>query len=527
MQSQVPEQGSLSDSAVLPPSLESFKEDQAVTQKIYTKQRMQQINKSLTEAIDKIRFLEGENSLLKTLNEQSKSGAESKLENLLKDFEAKLFEKVAQIEAISQEKDKLQRKLNQTENDLQKALANVAEKRENEKKKDLKMLDLSKRVHELESKLLSQKNVLETRSDDLKNQLNLTQSQEKQIEDLSGEIERMKIKNDEVELSNNILDEKLRLTNYVHAEEKHLADLKLKEALRFDYKTYWDQEISKAVKEIYNTHDEQIKTVKRCVDERYKRKISDAKASNLRTLDKLNALKKQNVKLQTVISELNRQLSNSGMNYDQMRQNFEKTLASTESELNSSKTESKQLIDIKNKLKLDVKDLEKKFQSLTETKITPDIETLERILKIPENLSNQCGASSQPDPNNPESHELKDGLNGCVRIKENDQSGQFIVLENTSNDKNIDISNWVLKKVDVDTGEEVSHVFDENTIIYPSEPLKLLVASNDSTSEIQGNEIPLDPAQWSNFAEKHQVKTILINREGFEEDANLMQVSDL
>ena len=98
------------------------------------------------------------------------------------------------------------------------------------------MLDLSKRVHELESKLLSQKNVLETRSDDLKNQLNLTQSQEKQIEDLSGEIERMKIKNDEVELSNNILDEKLRLTNYVHAEEKHLADLKLKEALRFDYK---------------------------------------------------------------------------------------------------------------------------------------------------------------------------------------------------------------------------------------------------------------------------------------------------
>ena len=60
------------------------------------------------------------------------------------------------------------------------------------------------------------------------------------------------------------------------------------------------------------------------------------------------------MKLQTVISELNRQLSNSGMNYDQMRQNFEKTLASTESELNSSKTESKQLIDIKNKLKLDV-----------------------------------------------------------------------------------------------------------------------------------------------------------------------------
>ena len=94
MQSQVPEQGSLSDSAVLPPSLENFKEDQAVTQKIYTKQRMQQINKSLTEAIDKIRFLEGENSLLKTLNDQSKSGAESKLENLLEDFEAKLFEKV-------------------------------------------------------------------------------------------------------------------------------------------------------------------------------------------------------------------------------------------------------------------------------------------------------------------------------------------------------------------------------------------------------------------------------------------------
>ena len=72
-----------------------------------------------------------------------------------------------------------------------------------------------------------------------------------------------------------------------------------------------------------------------------------------------------------------------------------------------------------------------------------------------------------------------------------------------------------MKKVDVDTGEEVSHVFDENTIIYPSEPIKLLVASNDSMSEIQGNEILLDPAQWSNFAEKHQVKTILINREGF------------
>ena len=92
---------------------------------------------------------------------------------------------------------------------------------------------------------------------------------------------------------------------------------------------------------------------------------------------------------------------------------------------------------------LKVKDLEKKFQSLTETKITPDIETLERILKIPENLSNQCGASSQPDPNNPESHELKDGLNGCVRIKENDQSGQFIVLENTSNDKVFIISIFV------------------------------------------------------------------------------------
>ena len=42
-----------------------------------------------------------------------------------------------------------------------------------------------------------------------------------------------------------------------------------------------------------------------------------------------------------------------------------------------------------------------------------------------------------------------------------------------------------------------------------------LVTPIDSTSEIQGNEIPLDPGQWSNFAGKYQVKTVLINREGF------------
>ncbi|CAF1188336.1 unnamed protein product [Rotaria sp. Silwood1] len=98
---------------------------------------------------------------------------------------------------------------------------------------------------------------------------------------------------------------------------------------------------------------------------------------------------------------------------------------------------------------------------------------------------------------------------GPICISQCNSQGNYIMIENTSQSKNIDLSNWTIRQEN-DNGDNLIFIFPDNCYLGPNQSLKILT----KTHELEQTNNDLIASSLSSWHTSPNILTILYNSEG-------------
>lgn len=534
------------------------------------KQELVRLNERFAAYIERVKFLEGQNKkLLADLDDlRQKWGEESK--QIKERFEPELLDARAKIDDITRDKAKAEIKAKRSEYDA----ANF--KRQYDEAVHLinadknKMLSLEYLLQEniaeldlLRRQMADSENDIEKYRKEINN-LNLD------LQNLLDELDQVTLNRVRLENEKQTLEEQIPFLNAIHEQE--MAELRsLQAGAHIDPAQFYRHELERAIRDIRGDFEQLNETQKRELEEWYKIKTEeiqqqvakrDALDSSLNvksesaaqlkgafndTQKDLGDLKQHNASLVLRLNQLEEEL-------EQVRRHNGLALDERDREINDLRSKLQdligdydQLMNNKTSLEFEINTYRRLLESeehrstrvaSSEAKpsssstytsiITNKYEKVAPVNQqpqsVPQTTSVPVSGSETPNDIRLSTSEMsakttfQRSAKGPVSISECSPDGKVIILENTSRNKDIVMTNWVLKRR-VDNKPEITYKFPENLTLKANKVVRIW-ARGHGKENVPTDLVNKDIENWGMGV---NIVTIVLNDVGDEKATHLQK----
>jgi len=523
------------------------------------KQVLHQLNDRFAKYIDRVKFLEGQNKkLLSELEElRQRWGEESR--QIKERYEPELLEARATIDDTTREKAISEIRAKRSEYEA----SNF--KRQYDDAVNLIQADKNKMAN---LEYLLQENQVEL--DLLRRQMNDAESDiekyKKEVQRLNEDLQRLlsdldqeTLKRVKLENEKQTLEEQIPFLNAIHEQE--MAELRsLQAGSHIDPAQFYRHELERAIRDIRSDFEDLSDQQKRELEEWYRVKTEEI-TQQVAKRDALDSL--MNTKVEST-ANLKSTLNDNQREYVDLKQHnadLIMRLSQLEEELDNVRRNNGFTLDQRDR---DIADLRGKLQELmgdydelmnNKASLEFEINTYRRLLESEETRSSRLPAeiittkytarhatsSYQPSNNNQgpvqtvqttipsgdfrlstaemsSKTTFQRSAKGPVSISECSPDGKVIILENTSRNKDINMTNWVLKRR-VDSKEELTFKFPPNLVLKANKLIRIW-ARGHGKENIPNDLVNKDVENWGMGV---NVVTIVLNDVGDEKATHLQK----
>jgi intermediate filament protein if len=521
------------------------------------KQELVRLNERFAAYIERVKFLEGQNKkLLADLDDlRQKWGDESK--QIKERFEPELLDARAKIDDITRDKAKSEIKAKRSEYDA----ANF--KRQYDESVNLINQDRNK-IMNLEYLLQENNAELDLLKRQMADSENDIQKYKKEIGNLNMDLSNLLDELDQVTLNRvrlenekQTLEEQIPFLNAIHEQE--IAELKsLQAGAHIDPAQFYRHELERAIRDIRGDFEQLNETQKRELEEWYKIKTEEIQ-QQVAKRDALDASL-------TIKTESTTQLKGAFNDTQKDMHDLKQHNATLIMRLNQLEEELEQ-VRRHNGLALDERDrdmneLRGKLQDLigdydqlmnNKTSLEFEINTYRRLLESEEHRTTRVAQQSQHNVDKQQFSNVKyqqaqtvpvnvassneapndirlstsemsakttfqRSAKGPVSISECSPDGKVIILENTSRNKDIVMTNWVLKRR-VDNKPEITYKFPENLTLKANKVVRIW-ARGHGKENVPTDLVNKDIENWGMGV---NIVTIVLNDVGDEKATHLQK----
>ncbi|CAF0727732.1 unnamed protein product, partial [Didymodactylos carnosus] len=260
----------------------------------------------------------------------------------------------------------------------------------------------------------------------------------------------------------------------------------LKPTTAIDTQSFYRQELEKAIRDIRKDFQEQHNIQRAQMEERYKVKIEEIhnEMNNVAPLQErmgaLNKIKEEIKMTQNDITDASKILAREKETYKGLQDKFlkmeEDLKYNREKQFGINDAVNKDLMAVQNRIQI----LSQEIERIETSNVTleQEIAVYRRLIESETNrLPPPPIEPPTPEPLQVIGSELGRVFNriikkGPISIKECAPSGKFIILENASTDKDVDVSNWVIRRR-VDGNPDIQYVIPYGLTIKRGKELKI------------------------------------------------------
>ncbi len=508
------------------------------------KQVLGQLNDRFAKYIDRVKFLEGQNKKLLAELEELRQHWGEQSRQIRERYEPELLEARATIDDTTREKavSEIRAKrseyevanfkrqyddaLNLIQQDKNKMAGLEYLYQENQVELDL----LRRQMHDAESDIEKYKKEVVRLNEDLARLLS----------DLDQEtLKRVKLENEK-----QTLEEQIPFLNAIHEQE--MAELKSMQAgSHIDPAQFYRHELERAIRDIRGDFEDLSEQQKRELEEWYKVKTEEI----TQQAAKREALEAMNVKTEST-ANLKAAFNDSQQEYASLKQlnaDLCYRLSQLEEELDSVRRENGLTLDQRDR---DISEMRQRLQELmsdydelmnNKASLEFEINTYRRLLESEETRTSRMQHTESRHVSAPFVHpvvqqavpqadfQLKStemsskttfqrSAKGPVSISECSPDGKVIILENTSRNKDITMTNWLLKRR-VDSKEEITYKFPANLVLKANKMIRIW-ARGHGKENLPTDLVNKDVENWGMGV---NIVTIVLNDVGDEKATHLQK----
>jgi len=456
------------------------------------KQVLGQLNDRFAKYIDRVKFLEGQNKKLLAELEELRQHWGEQSRQIRERYEPELLEARATIDDTTREKavSEIRAKrseyevanfkrqyddaLNLIQQDKNKMAGLEYLYQENQVELDL----LRRQMHDAESDIEKYKKEVVRLNEDLARLLS----------DLDQEtLKRVKLENEK-----QTLEEQIPFLNAIHEQE--MAELKSMQAgSHIDPAQFYRHELERAIRDIRGDFEDLSEQQKRELEEWYKVKTEEI----TQQAAKREALEAMNVKRDRDISEMRQRLQELMSDYDELMNNK----ASLEFEINTYR----RLLESE----------ETRTSRMHESRhvSAPYVQQHPVVQQAVPQADFQLKSTEMSSKTT-----FQRSAKGPVSISECSPDGKVIILENTSRNKDITMTNWLLKRR-VDSKEEITYKFPANLVLKANKMIRIW-ARGHGKENLPTDLVNKDVENWGMGV---NIVTIVLNDVGDEKATHLQK----
>lgn len=515
------------------------------------KQVLGQLNDRFAKYIDRVKFLEGQNKKLLAELEELRQHWGEQSRQIRERYEPELLEARATIDDTTREKavSEIRAKrseyevanfkrqyddaLNLIQQDKNKMAGLEYLYQENQVELDL----LRRQMHDAESDIEKYKKEVVRLNEDLARLLS----------DLDQEtLKRVKLENEK-----QTLEEQIPFLNAIHEQE--MAELKSMQAgSHIDPAQFYRHELERAIRDIRGDFEDLSEQQKRELEEWYKIKTEEItqQAAKREALEALNVKTESTDNLKAAFSDSQQEYAN----LKQVNADLCYRLSQLEEELDSVRRENGLTLDQRDR---DISEMRQRLQELmndydelmnNKASLEFEINTYRRLLESEETRTSRmsdrevvtrthraAAPAPQPQPivqqqqpvqgdfrlNSTEMSSkttFQRSAKGPVSISECSPDGKVIILENTSRNKDITMTNWLLKRR-VDSKEEITYKFPANLVLKANKMIRIW-ARGHGKENLPTDLVNKDVENWGMGV---NIVTIVLNDVGDEKATHLQK----
>lgn len=517
------------------------------------KQVLGQLNDRFAKYIDRVKFLEGQNKKLLAELEELRQHWGEQSRQIRERYEPELLEARATIDDTTREKavSEIRAKrseyevanfkrqyddaLNLIQQDKNKMAGLEYLYQENQVELDL----LRRQMHDAESDIEKYKKEVVRLNDDLSRLLS----------DLDQEtLKRVKLENEK-----QTLEEQIPFLNAIHEQE--MAELKSMQAgSHIDPAQFYRHELERAIRDIRGDFEDLSEQQKRELEEWYKIKTEEItqQAAKREALEALNVKTESTANLKSAFNDSQREYAD----LKQLNADLCYRLSQLEEELDSVRRENGLTLDQRDR---DISEMRQRLQELmgdydelmnNKASLEFEINTYRRLLESEETRSSRVAqaeqsstrhrqqtvsssSSSAPVAQVPQLPQgdgrigatemsskttFQRSAKGPVSISECSPDGKVIILENTSRNKDITMTNWLLKRR-VDSKEEITYKFPANLVLKANKMIRIW-ARGHGKENLPTDLVNKDVENWGMGV---NIVTIVLNDVGDEKATHLQK----
>jgi len=512
------------------------------------KQVLGQLNDRFAKYIDRVKFLEGQNKKLLAELEELRQHWGEQSRQIRERYEPELLEARATIDDTTREKavSEIRAKrseyevanfkrqyddaLNLIQQDKNKMAGLEYLYQENQVELDL----LRRQMHDAESDIEKYKKEVVRLNDDLARLLS----------DLDQEtLKRVKLENEK-----QTLEEQIPFLNAIHEQE--MAELKSMQAgSHIDPAQFYRHELERAIRDIRGDFEDLSEQQKRELEEWYKVKTEEItqQAAKREALEAMNVKTESTANLKAAFNDSQQEYAN----LKQVNADLCYRLSQLEEELDSVRRENGLTLDQRER---DITEMRQRLQELmsdydelmnNKASLEFEINTYRRLLESEETrttrmsqherqesryvpqqqtvVPQQAAAPPQADfrlnaTEMSSKTTFQRSAKGPVSISECSPDGKVIILENTSRNKDITMTNWLLKRR-VDSKEEITYKFPANLVLKANKMIRIW-ARGHGKENLPTDLVNKDVENWGMGV---NIVTIVLNDVGDEKATHLQK----
>ena len=515
------------------------------------KQVLNQLNDRFAKYIDRVKFLEGQNKKLLAELEELRQHWGEQSRQIKERYEPELLEARATIDDTTREKAVSEIRAKRSEYEVanfkrqyddalnliqadKNKMANLEYLyQENQVELDL----LRRQMHDAESDIEKYKKEVVRLNEDL----------QRLLSDLDQEtLKRVKLENEK-----QTLEEQIPFLNAIHEQE--MAELRSMQAgSHIDPAQFYRHELERAIRDIRGDFEDLSEQQKRELEEWYKIKTEEItqQAAKREALEALvNVKSDSSANLKSAFSDSQREYND----LKQLNADLIMRLSQLEEELDTVRRTNSFTLDQRER---DIVEIKAKLQELmgdydelmnNKASLEFEINTYRRLLESEETRTTRVAnaqykqttttttsiSTSAPPPPviqvpsgdfRLSSAEMSSkttfqrSAKGPVSISECSPDGKVIILENTSRNKDITMTNWVLKRR-VDSKEEINYKFPGNLVLKANKMVRIW-ARGHGKENLPTDLVNKDVENWGMGV---NVVTIVLNDVGDEKATHLQK----
>lgn len=459
-----------------------------VRTRIQEKEELSDLNDRFATYIDRMRFLEHQNTKLTAEITTSKESVTREVANVKSLYETELSEARKLLDDTAKEKALLQLENNKISGLLEDLRQKLDKESTLRQRAEDELKRIERRLHEKESLLV----VVTKERKELDNKV---KELEQQVKDLQEELDHQKAKIEKeiiqrVDAENRAQTLQEELDFYKQVHEKELAELRVhSETYKYtldktDSVRSEDMAIRDKLQELRDEFEDEAENAKKELEDAYQQKYDQLRNDSDRERTNVTRLVERHTEVKTELDNLKSDYALLESKYKQLQ----KRLSEVENLRNLDKDDFKRQLqdreDQITKLKDDIEDLEKENENLIGIKIALDME-ISAYRKLLEGEEERLHIASPPPIQRPGSRRgtkrgrteaepptVENTATGSIEISECDPEGRFIKIYNKS-DNDEALGGWYVQRY--------ADSKDEEAIEYKFTPKYVLKAQQTTT----------------------------------------------